>query len=739
MKKPILSISILCSGREETKRCLDSLKTLRERVPSELILVDTGCDEKMKELLREYADRIIAFTWCNDFSKARNAGVKAARGYWFLYLDDDEWFLDTKAIEEFFVSGEYRDYGSANYYVRSYTDYDGKAYKETCVTRMTFLSQGVKFKGVVHETFSPLFSPIKLLPSVAGHFGYVFKTEEEHRKHSERNIMLLEKALPGERDNLRIWIHLVQEYLAQRNYPKLKAFCEEALKAFEEDNTPSANRDRGCFYCGLLEAEWYLSEYDQMKEDYERALSDRRNTDCCIAQLMTYGLDLAIIRREKEKESECCKRYLALWEKYKSKPEEIMLQDTTVVNLAFHPTNRNKMFCCCICLDLEKGDTVSLRQYFDQFGWEEKQALMTDEFIPCLVKAMSELPYEEIFTHAAGILANRPDMEKFWEAVETVEEKEGLRRLGRVFSGVEIPTFDRYRQIVDTYMWNASKKKIRNLQEILQEETRNGEEKENGVFSVHNDASSVCNGGPSAHNDASSARQRYFLLKLEEAAVIRIGWKEDGDRKASAGSQGRDAGMEADTDSHEQGKTGDIDEKSGSTQENGIDGLQKMLETYVKNCLEFYGEFFQERAFEDEMEFLPVGCRAVVKLRKMLEAQKEDNWEAFSAAMKETVAIAPEFGGTLKEYVRLYAERKAAKKGSSSQEAGDSADGKAETLKRSDGEVSAEMETLAARIKEQIPILIKQGMKEQALQVLRQLKTLMPEDEELKEWEKRFL
>ena len=79
--KPVLSISLLCSGRAKTtKKCLDSLASLREKVPSELIIVDTGCDEEMQALLRTYTDIVIPFTWCNDFSKARNVGMDAAQG-----------------------------------------------------------------------------------------------------------------------------------------------------------------------------------------------------------------------------------------------------------------------------------------------------------------------------------------------------------------------------------------------------------------------------------------------------------------------------------------------------------------------------------------------------------------------------------------------------------------------------------------------------------------------------------
>ena len=88
-KEILLSISILMSGRKETKQCLESLVPIMEAIPCELILVDTGCDEKTREILREYTDNIITFEWCNDFAKARNAGLQRAKGKWFMFLDVD--------------------------------------------------------------------------------------------------------------------------------------------------------------------------------------------------------------------------------------------------------------------------------------------------------------------------------------------------------------------------------------------------------------------------------------------------------------------------------------------------------------------------------------------------------------------------------------------------------------------------------------------------------------------------
>ena len=99
---------------------MESIKPILEAVPSELIAVDTGCTDGSVKIVEEYADKIIKFKWCDDFSKARNTGLKAASGEWFMFIDDDEWFEDATEIIEFFNSGEYKSYGRASYLVRNY-------------------------------------------------------------------------------------------------------------------------------------------------------------------------------------------------------------------------------------------------------------------------------------------------------------------------------------------------------------------------------------------------------------------------------------------------------------------------------------------------------------------------------------------------------------------------------------------------------------------------------------------
>lgn len=104
-KPLLLTISLLVSNRIDTiRKCMDSIKPILDSIPSELIVVDTGSTDGSIDIVREYTDNIVSFDWCDDFAAARNAGLEHAKGEWFLYLDDDEWFEDVTTIIDFFQS-----------------------------------------------------------------------------------------------------------------------------------------------------------------------------------------------------------------------------------------------------------------------------------------------------------------------------------------------------------------------------------------------------------------------------------------------------------------------------------------------------------------------------------------------------------------------------------------------------------------------------------------------------------
>jgi glycosyltransferase involved in cell wall biosynthesis len=203
---PLLTISILISNHyDNVKHCLDSLEKLRQAVPTQLILTDTGCETKVRQLIAGYGDLILDFPWQKDFAAARNVGVKAALGDWFLFLDDDEWFEDTTPISDFLLSGERDNYDVAMYGTRSYLDPEGKTYREEMAPRLLRRTPELHFVNKVHEEVRGVpMERCKMLGAYVHHYGYAFSSREEQMAKYRRNVELLEQEIGEDPANNRV-------------------------------------------------------------------------------------------------------------------------------------------------------------------------------------------------------------------------------------------------------------------------------------------------------------------------------------------------------------------------------------------------------------------------------------------------------------------------------------------------------------------------------------------------------
>ena len=241
-KQVLLSISILVSGRGESmEKCVASLEKLRRRVPCELILTDTGCPAQLQGWLKQKADKLLKFKWCDDFAAARNVGLHAAVGEWFMFMDDDEWFEDTAEIESFFLSGEYKRYQSASYIVRNYVNQEGTVWRDTHLTRMTRRRPDSRFFYPIHESLWPLLDPQKDLEDFAHHYGYAYADQEAAVAKRRRNLRILLPAIEEDPHCMKHYLQAVAEYYSMDEFESAYQIADKGIANCEpdrEENVP---------------------------------------------------------------------------------------------------------------------------------------------------------------------------------------------------------------------------------------------------------------------------------------------------------------------------------------------------------------------------------------------------------------------------------------------------------------------------------------------------------------------
>jgi tetratricopeptide (TPR) repeat protein len=66
-----------------------SLESVRD-IADEIVVVDTGSQDRTREIALTHASRVLEFDWCDDFAAARNVCLGHVTGDWILWLDAGE-------------------------------------------------------------------------------------------------------------------------------------------------------------------------------------------------------------------------------------------------------------------------------------------------------------------------------------------------------------------------------------------------------------------------------------------------------------------------------------------------------------------------------------------------------------------------------------------------------------------------------------------------------------------------
>ena len=183
------------------ERCLRALQPLREAIPCELVIADTGSDDGTREVAERYADTLFDFEWVNDFSAARNAVMDRCSGKWSLTVDADE-YLDPNftQLTTFLTGQEERRYRWGCVNIVNYTDPEMKGATTSFFgCRLVKMEQHPRYVGAIHEAFPVIVAneTIILMDVKFHHDGYVIdhRHPDRHIRKMERNLTLLDQEL----------------------------------------------------------------------------------------------------------------------------------------------------------------------------------------------------------------------------------------------------------------------------------------------------------------------------------------------------------------------------------------------------------------------------------------------------------------------------------------------------------------------------------------------------------------
>lgn len=236
----MLSVCIITKNEEKNiGRCLSCLKPYG----FELVVADTGSNDKTKEIVLRYTNKVYDFVWCDDFAAAKNFAVSKASNPYVMIIDSDE-FLEPLEVEQLYQI------------IKEHPDSVGRIRRKNVFTRNGQKQENLEwinrifprdkfyYEGRIHEQVTAIDGSeyeMYQSPVIIEHNGYDL-TEAERKKKSKRNSILLKQELDrlekekGEQEQIPYVLHQLGKscYMAE----EYKEACDYFSRGLSYDLNP---------------------------------------------------------------------------------------------------------------------------------------------------------------------------------------------------------------------------------------------------------------------------------------------------------------------------------------------------------------------------------------------------------------------------------------------------------------------------------------------------------------------
>jgi glycosyltransferase involved in cell wall biosynthesis len=199
------SIGAVIIGKNVSDSIENTINSLLS-VCSQIIFVDTGSEDGTAEIVTRLGAEIYFFKWNNNFSDARNFGLKFLRCNWALIIDSDE-ILDLKTFIKYKNLDISDEVGGLNIKIKNYLNREDQTIFQIH-TRIFRNHPQIQFAGAIHEQIRPAIEKMNLsiieTEIIIEHYGY----QESNPEKKQRNLSLLKEEILHNDNDIFLKYHL---------------------------------------------------------------------------------------------------------------------------------------------------------------------------------------------------------------------------------------------------------------------------------------------------------------------------------------------------------------------------------------------------------------------------------------------------------------------------------------------------------------------------------------------------
>ena len=248
-----ISISLCMIVKDEEELLENAIKSVQTHMEiSDIVVADTGSEDRTKEVAEKCGARVFDFEWCKDFSAARNFAASKAENDWIIFLDADEEIVEANITEIEELLDDEKCIG-----IIMMIELANNSTRR--VTRL-YNRRTHDIKGRIHENISPkkgIKSKRIQLPILTNHRGYLPELWKRKEKF-ERNEAMLKMALKEKPNDPYLLYQLGKCYFsfnrdlekAGECFEKTLAICDEVEREYIYDTVE-------CYGYTLLNTERY--------------------------------------------------------------------------------------------------------------------------------------------------------------------------------------------------------------------------------------------------------------------------------------------------------------------------------------------------------------------------------------------------------------------------------------------------------------------------------------------------